>query len=57
MLGASALTSAQAKRPGSEKMTIELTNSIYQRRRGLRPGSKAKDCQLGSKLYHRVLSR
>ena len=55
MLGASALTSAQAKRPGSEKMTIELTNSIYQRRRGLRPGSKAKDCQLGSKLYHRVL--
>ena len=55
MLGASALTSAQAKRPGSEKMTIELTNSIYQRRRGLRPGSKVKDCQLGFKLYYQVL--
>ena len=55
MLGASALTSAQAKRSDSEKMTIELTNSIYQRRRGLRPGSKAKDCQLDSKLYYRVL--
>ena len=48
MLGASALTSAQAKRPGSEKTTVELTNSIFQRLRGLRPGSKVRDCQLGS---------
>ena len=49
MLGASTLTLAQAKRPGSKKTTIVWTNSTFQRHRRPRPGSMARDCQLGSK--------
>ena len=49
MPGASTLIVAQAKRPGSEKTTIERTNSTFQRHLHPRPGLMAKDCQLGSK--------
>ena len=49
MLDATTLLSAQAKRPGFEKTTIERTNSTFQRHLRPRPGLMAKDCQLGSK--------